>query len=83
MDQAKYKECEEQGSHDFGYNQEAGLCLHCSMLHDCRVEFDFEYINEGNWACNECHAEADSKLVEEIEEENAEARLIEAERIYQ
>jgi len=75
MDQTKYKECEELGFHDFGYFEQSGVCLHCGMLHDCAAEWDFEYDN--GYKCNVCHSYVDEVLSEEIEEENAESRLLE------
>ena len=82
MNEAKYKECEELGFHEYGYNEESGICTHCGLLHDCRVEFDFEF-KDDHFECNLCHSIATQDIVEEILEVNAEERLLKLERMYQ
>lgn len=76
MNEAKYKECEEAGFHEFGYNNEAGICVHCGLIHDCKVENEYEYVDEPyeGYRCTVCHFYADKDVVEEIEQANKDAR---------
>lgn len=77
MSQHKLKPEDHTDEHEFGWNEEAGVCLDCGLIHDCRVEFKFE-MPDNEWRCEVCHAYVDEALEREIEEENAEARLLEA-----
>ena len=73
-----HEECNEVFGHEFGYNEEAGICERCSLLHDCLAEFDFELDLNDNWACSVCHIECDEATIKEINLENKEYSLLDS-----
>ncbi len=76
FNQSKYKECEDAGFHEFGWNDQAGVCIDCGLIHDCTVEDEYEYTDspfEG-YRCTVCHHYADNDVTDEIEQANQDAR---------
>lgn len=63
-------ECDELG-HEFGWNDQAGICLNCGLLHDCEAEWSFEEVDL-HQRCEVCHFWCDNELSEKIDNNNQE-----------
>lgn len=73
-----YEECDEVFGHEFGYNEEAGICGRCTLLHDCLEDFNFEDSLQDGWTCSVCHVECDEATIKEINLENKEYSLLDS-----
>ena len=79
---SRYNECEKELGHNWGYNEHAGSCEHCGLIHNCEVEQKYELADtpfEG-WRCAICHHYADNDVIEEIEQANIDSRETEGYR---
>ena len=71
FNEAKYKECD--GDHDYGWNENAGSCVHCGLIHNCEVENKYESSGD-HYICSVCHIFPSQQVLKEIEQANADAR---------
>lgn len=73
FNESKRKECEAQGDHNFGYGENAGVCTHCHIIHDCEAEDKFEFDGD-NYRCEVCHIFPSHEVLKEIEQANQDHR---------
>ena len=69
----KFLECENEYGHDWGYNEDAGNCIACGLIHNCEVENKFEFDGD-HYICSVCHIFPSQQVLKEIEQANADAR---------
>lgn len=72
FNQAKYKECEHNSGHDWGYGLDAGNCVYCGLIHDCESEDKYEFDGD-NYICEVCHLFPTTQVLKEIEQAKADA----------
>lgn len=73
FNETKFKECDDD--HDWGYNENAGNCLYCGLIHDCDLDDRYEFDGD-NFICAICHIYPTHQVLKEIEQARIDVTLL-------